>query len=268
MTKYKKVHQAFLDLRAGLERAQEFYSEMKNTVDSLNKNVQAFVDNRRSEGGQLLSAIENAKSAGSGAQADRERDRLKDLMERMSVNPSTSPALSYRPAPLQSTPPYQSSSNTASPQITPGYPQPAANGQYGMQSPPPGQQAYGGTPNNGSYQQPRHDSYGTQSREPYNPGSYGQISPPAHQQYFSPPPSSQYSGYPQSQQGGNAPFPQNVPHGYVPPPPPPGPPPQNEYGAATGGMYPAGPGGYAQDPRRGGQKPSGGDPWAGLNAWK
>lgn len=280
MTKYKKIHQAFMDLRAGLDRASEFYSEMKNTVESLSKNVEAFVNNRRSEGSQLLGTIENSKSVGADAQADREQARLKDLMNRMSINPSTSPGLppqtQNRPAPLSSTPSYQSSYiSNHSPQVTPRYgQQPASNGQYGMPS-PHNQGGYGQPPTNGSYQAPtQRESYGNQSRDNYNPNTYGQISPPAHQQYFSPPPNGQQANYSQRQQysGSNPPYPQNVPQGYVPPPPPPGPPPgQHDYGAQMGGAYPAGQGGYAQDPRRSGQgqqKPAQGDPWAGLNAWK
>ncbi|KAK1815435.1 bck1-like resistance to osmotic shock [Friedmanniomyces endolithicus] len=78
--KYRKVYQAYTDLQDGLSRAQQFYDEMRDTVDSLKKNVESFVENRRSEGGQLLSAIEAAKGSG----ADREQARLKELMERMS----------------------------------------------------------------------------------------------------------------------------------------------------------------------------------------
>lgn len=277
MSKYKKVHQAFLDLQAGLERARNFYSEMKDTVESLGKNVQAFVENRKSEGGQLLNAIESAKSAGVGAQADRERDRLKDLMERMSVHPSSTPAMPQqsqtqqnRPSPLQTAPSYNSGyNNTSSPHMPTRYGQTPANGQYGMTSPQQQQPSYAQS-TNGSYPGPRRESYNSSS-QPYNPGSYGQISPPAHQQYFSPPPNSQYGNYGQAQQQqavANQ-YSHNVPQGYVPPPPP-GPPPQQDFGSVygAGGSYPSGPGGYAQDPRRSGQKPNNGDPWAGLNAWK
>ena len=35
MTKYRKVYQSFNDLIAGLNRAQGFYSEMKETVSAL-----------------------------------------------------------------------------------------------------------------------------------------------------------------------------------------------------------------------------------------
>ena len=54
LSRYRKVYQAYVDLNAGLERARQFYSEMKETVESLEKNVQSFVENRRSEGSQLL----------------------------------------------------------------------------------------------------------------------------------------------------------------------------------------------------------------------
>lgn len=281
MSKYRKIYSGYRDLVEGLARAQSFYSEMKETSDSLKANVETFVNNRRSEGGQLLSAIESAKASGSGAQADRERERLKELMERMSVDPSQSPGLSnqqrhsaHRPPPLQSQtsygaqPPYNPA---ASPPITPRY-QPGAmqNGQNPMASPqyPPFSQP---TPTNASF---RRESYQSQQqqqppREPYNPNTYGPVSPPAHHQYFSPPPG-QYSA--QTQPNANyAPQVQSaqtaygqVPAGYVPPPPPPGPPPSQDFAAMQATGYPAGPGGYAADPRRS----AGGDPWAGLSAWK
>ena len=63
MTKYRRVYQSFNDLVAGLSRAQTFYSEMKDTVLSLQKNVETFVNNRRSEGGQLLTKIEERNKA-------------------------------------------------------------------------------------------------------------------------------------------------------------------------------------------------------------
>ena len=90
LSKYRKLYQFFNDLNDGILRAQNFYSEMKDTVDSLEKNAEAFVNNRRSEGAQLLGQIERDKRDTAGNQADRERDRLRDLMERMSTEPSTS----------------------------------------------------------------------------------------------------------------------------------------------------------------------------------
>ena len=86
LTKFKKTHQAFLDITAGLGKATEFYREMKDTVESLEKNVETFVTNRRTEGASLLAQIESDKGS---ADADREQRRLQELMERMSVNPPT-----------------------------------------------------------------------------------------------------------------------------------------------------------------------------------
>ncbi len=273
MTKYRRVFQAFNDLVAGLMKAQSFYSEMKETVESLGKNVETFVNNRRSEGAQLLSQIENAKNGSGGAHADRERERLKELMERMSMDPSRSPVSpakpkSSRPPPLQQTPSYQSGYNpAASPPVTPRYPVTNAPGQYGAHQmhPPPPQPGYQQPGHNGAYQQgPPYQS--NSHRETYNPNNYGPVSPPPHQQFFSQQPS-QYSNFqspPPQQQT------QFVPPGYIPPPPPPGPPPQqqHDYSAMMGGQHPAGPGGYAQPPPRGHQQPTGPDPWQGLNAWK
>ncbi|EON66126.1 hypothetical protein W97_05369 [Coniosporium apollinis CBS 100218] len=292
MTKYRKVYHAFNDLIAGLQRAQGFYSEMKDTVESLQKNVETFVNNRRSEGGQLLTAIENSKKASGNAQADLEHERLQRLMERMSTDPSSSPTSPQRikqearPPPLQQQQreSYQPAYNTAaSPPATPRYP---ISSQYGMQSLPPQAYPHQAPPTNGSFQQfsppPRQrESYATpsSSSQPYNPNTYGPVSPPATQQYFSPPPGQYHTAQQQQQQQ-----PQHhsqhfsgIPPGYVPPPPPPGPPPgQLDFSGLTAGAYPAGPGGYAQNARQGrgssqyqqGGQQGQGDPWAGLSGWK
>ncbi|KAL8945701.1 MAG: hypothetical protein Q9222_007797, partial [Ikaeria aurantiellina] len=105
LAKYKKVFQAFTSLIDGLMRAQSFYTEMKDTVEGLEQNVESFVSSRRSEGAQLLGQIEHDKSSTLGGQADRERDRLRELMERMSMDPSASPTKSTttRPPPLPMT---------------------------------------------------------------------------------------------------------------------------------------------------------------------
>jgi hypothetical protein len=76
-------------------RAQGFYTEMRETVESLHKNVETFVNNRRIEGGQLLNGIEESKRHGStSGLVDWERERLKELMDRMSMDPSNSPSSS------------------------------------------------------------------------------------------------------------------------------------------------------------------------------
>ncbi|KAK3672118.1 bck1-like resistance to osmotic shock [Recurvomyces mirabilis] len=316
--RYRRVYQAYTDLQSGLSRAQQFYDEIRETVESLRKNVESFVENRRSEGGQLLSAIEAAKGSG----ADREQARLKELMERMSVSPSTqssgSPvpgsgggmgmgdqrASGHRPPPLLPQTSYGQSQQpsynpAASPPITPRYQQ--------LNGTPSYQNAYQPTPTNGTFAQPqqgggRPQSYisqppqqqGQGERSSYNPNSYGPVSPPAHQQYFSPPPTqhqqfpsssyqqqqpttSQYGHPSQQQQSYPGSAQTSVPPGWQPPPPPPGPPPSHDYGVLQASTYPSGPGGYAQDARRGagqGQQQQqagvggGGDPWAGLGAWK
>lgn len=118
MTRYRKVFQVFEDLREGLQRAGRFYSEMRDTVDSIGKNVEGFVNNRRAEGAQLLSQIEQNKASSASTQASAERERLQQLMERMSMNPSTasSGGSESRPPPLPSQPSYQ---NSRSPPVSP-----------------------------------------------------------------------------------------------------------------------------------------------------
>ena len=88
--RFRKVFNAHEDLIQGLMRAQGFYSEMRESVDSLEKNVETFVSNRRAEGAQLLSQIEQIKSSAAGGQAAAEQKRMQELMERLSMDPKAS----------------------------------------------------------------------------------------------------------------------------------------------------------------------------------
>ncbi|KAL9131550.1 MAG: hypothetical protein Q9217_000564 [Psora testacea] len=269
LSKYKKVFQAFNDLIDGLMRAQSFYSEMKDTIESLEKNVETFVNNRRSEGAQLLNQIEREKQNSAGSQADRERDRLRDLMERMSTGPSTTSS----PSKLGMGRPSQASRNSKyseiyagkSPPISPPiYSQLSLHNSNGT-STPSSDANYRGSQYNLANQTPAtHDSYqsgGSATAEnQYNPMMYPSPNPPQPQNY------PQHLQYPQQHQY------QSLPQGYVPPPPPPGPPPnsQGNHGY-SGPPNPSGPGGYAshQSLRPGSTNPQQlqNDPWAGLNAW-
>lgn len=305
MSRYRAIAQAFNDLNAGLAKAQSFYSEMRDTVESLEQNVETFVNNRRSEGAQLLNQIEQDKQNGAGGQADRERERLKELMERMSMDPSTSPSKSKSES--QRLPPvstsYQSGGGggggamypMASPPVNPRYPSTGVSGASVQAS---SQTRYGGygSPENGHYAaqqqpQPPYNSSNmyqahAQAHDPYNPGAFprrepyqtgGPTSPPAYQTQFSPPPQQYgYAGQGPPPQPGQPPY---MPAGYVPPPPPPGPPPLGPQQTFPVGAsaYPAGPGGYARSPppsqhqqhHPAGQPPPGeGDPWGGLSAWR
>lgn len=233
MTKYRKVSHAFGDLQAGLERARQFYSEMKNTVESLSQNVTTFVGNRKAEGGDLLTRIEKKKNSGSPSSADQDNARLSDLMGRMNVAsppPQAPSAHQHRPAPLQNVPSY-TYNPAASPPLTAPYAQSRGT---------PIQSPYGVPPNQQRYTQP--PTMQSQSGSlGYNPNHYGPVSPPATQSSFAHPPSS-YSGYqspPATQQH------HPIPSGYVPPPPPPGPPPPSA-----------------------GQSNNSNDPWAALSGWK
>jgi hypothetical protein len=73
INKYKRAYQEFLDLEAGLQSAKRWYSEMKDTVESLQKNVETFVNNRRSEGAQLLKQIEQERAERAARRAQRQR---------------------------------------------------------------------------------------------------------------------------------------------------------------------------------------------------
>ena len=256
LTKYKRVFQAFNDLIDGLVRAQTFYSDMRDTAESLEKNVDTFVSNRRSEGAQLLAQIERDKQSNNGNQADRERDRLKDLMERMSMSPgSTSPIKSHNKRPNVPSRPSQSGEVPAfrSPPLSPPY-QPISSTYGNGNNPRPTASSYASPVSRDSQQL---SGVGNPT-EPYNPMTYSTRAP------ISPPPQdlSRYSH-------------QSLPEGYIPPPPPPGPPPNtgNNYGHTGYHQTPAPPGVYQpphHQPRQSGNlgPQSQNDPWAGLNAWK
>jgi hypothetical protein len=286
INRYKRAYQEFLDLVAGLQSAKNWYSEMRETVESLEKNVETFVNNRRSEGAQLLNQIEQDRSTSKNSHAEMERERLRELMDRMSMDPSKSaspqPQATNRPTPA---PVFQQGQG-------PRYTQSSFPGQYQVpSSPPPNQQTM---PGQQGYQNfsgaPTTQSFGpapinTFVQPTYNPSQYA-TSPPPNQTSFSmggyrgaasPPPNQttfghqahqSFGGYgasaaPQQTQGGY------VPPGFVPPPPPPGPPPLGpqqtfHYGSQEfpNSAHPtsAAPQSAAQ------QQPH--DPWAGLNAWK
>ncbi|KAB8349881.1 hypothetical protein FH972_023894 [Carpinus fangiana] len=218
MSKYRKVSHAFGDLQAGLERAQQFYAEMRSTVESLSQNVTSFVGNRKSEGGELLNQIEKKRGEASGA--DQDKVRLSELMSRMNVA-SPQPAPQHRPAPLQNIPSYHQTYNPAT--------SPPLSGHFVQSRQAPMQSPYGGGNHQGHHQsiqqglhqggQERHQG-NTSSVHAYNPNHYGHVSPPPTQQAFAPAPASGYQSPPPNQQHYSIP-----PAGYVPPPPPPGPPP-------------------------------------------
>ena len=303
MTRYRKVFNAFNDLTAGLMRAQGFYTEMRDTLESLEKNVEAFVNNRRSEGAQLLNQIEQDKASGAGGQADRERERLRELMERMSTEPNASgsplkskpPPISTGPQGAKSSPtsPHYNQSSTAQPynmppSRSPSIPHPTTQQQYSNSTPydrnktpylhPQGAVApvtEGYNPMAYPYQTPVSPPPGQQFFPSSIPGSYG---------YHPQQPQQQHHQYSQQQTTQHQYMPQgHASQGYIPPPPPPGPPPgsQTQYPSSSASPYPAGPGGYAQSRPFGGlpqQQHQGhqgqqqgqvqGDPWSGLNAWK
>jgi hypothetical protein len=278
MSKYRKVYQEFLDLEAGLSSAKQWYSEMKDTVASLDKNVETFVNNRRSEGAQLLNQIEQDRAGQSGGQADRERERLKQLMERMSMDPTTSPSK----AALSSRSPAPGGYSVVSPDANNRYPGPNYSSQFPPASSqpsvplPPTQSTNTQSAHATSAYAPFSTANGALafapptvqrnlSQSPYDPGSYRReaqqsqpTSPPPHQQNFIP---GQYGQAPPQ-------TPQHyMPPGYVPPPPPPGPPPlgpqqtfPQPYGPPNGTQT------TSQQPS--GQRQSSQDPWAGLNTWK
>ncbi|KAK2759552.1 bck1-like resistance to osmotic shock [Arachnomyces sp. PD_36] len=288
-SKYRKAYNSFNDLVSGLSQAQNFYNEMRGTVHSLKKNVDTFVNNRRSEGAQLLNQIERDKASNASGYEDRERDKLKQLMERLSMEPpsSTSPSSSKsRPSPVTATSYQNAYTASRSPPISPHYPTTSSHQSHQNvpssrspsvsypSYPPPGRPQVGGYVQGQPYQQ----GAAAPLSEGYNPMAYPYqtpVSPPPHQQFYSSTPGpygTQSSSQPPPP--GPSHTPQFMPQGYVPPPPPPRPP-QTTYPPTTG-PTPSGPGGYAQSRPYGSsqhhharsQSQSTSDPWAGLNAWK
>ncbi|RAK99241.1 BRO1-domain-containing protein [Aspergillus ibericus CBS 121593] len=290
MSRYKKIYDAFNGLLSGTVQAQTFYKEMGETVDSLKKNVETFINNRRSEGAQLLGQIERDKASNATEQEDREREKLRQLMERLSTEPKTSPAppsasaapsKAKSPPPAIQTPAYPNPA-ISSPKMSPRFPPNVSGQSHGIpmsHSPAPyGQYIGHGTGVSYVPGQTFQQGAAAPLSEGYNPMAYPvppSVSPPPNQQFYSSTPA------PYSYTGPTPPAAPSsfMPQGYVPPPPPPRPQ-QTTYPSSTG-PYPSGPGGYAQTRPYGTSQhhkapsqsqsqsaTSSNDPWAGLNAWK
>ncbi|KAL4874601.1 BRO1-like domain-containing protein [Aspergillus karnatakaensis] len=291
MARYKKIYDSFNNLRSGIVQAQTFYTEMTETVDSLKKNVDTFINNRRSEGAQLLGQIEREKASGTSDHEEREREKLRQLMERLSTEPkppsvpppssATGPAKAKSPPPPVKTPAYPS--NIAPPKPSPHFPS-AVPQQHGTpishSSSPYGQYMPPGTGVSYLPSQSFQQGAAAPLSEGYNPMAYpipaSSMSPPPTQPFYSPTPTPFYTSPTPP-----VPSSQYMPQGYVPPPPPPRPQ-QTNYQPTTG-PFPSGPGGYAQARPYGSSQhhkaqsqssplppPSSTtpDPWAGLNNWK
>lgn len=290
MARYKKVYEAFHGLLSGISQAQAFYKEMSETVDSLNKNVETFINNRRSEGAQLLSQMEREKGNGASEQEDREREKLRQLMDRLSTEPKTSPTPSSAASSKARSPPTVPTATYPGAPVSP----PNLSSHFATPAPPVQQQQHGvplshspapygqfmppGAAGGMHYVsgQPFQQGAAAPLTESYNPMAYPYqtpVSPPPSQQFYSSTPTS-YGGY-------TGPAPSATPsqfmhQPYVPPPPPPRP--QDTTYPQSTGPFPSGPGGYAharpyqhhrtKSQSQGQGPPAPSDPWAGLNAWK
>jgi len=256
LNRYRKAHQAFIDLRTGLERAQKFYADMKTTIESQSLNVESFLGNRKSEGGDLLQQIERKKTSNGNGQANADAERMQSLMGRMNIGspapsqPISRPDTGHRPTPGAPQPGYPGAANALMPGQSVSYP---------MQAPP-----YGGGPP--SRQQPPVTSPIYQSpsaprpnsQTAYNPGNYGPMSPPVY-------PGAGYMS-PQVQQHPHNPY--TSQGGYASPPP--------LHGATRPQTYPVPPSGqygvpptlpHSQQSQQNTQAQQA-DPWAGLGGWK
>ncbi|KIW05908.1 uncharacterized protein PV09_03102 [Verruconis gallopava] len=303
LAKYRRVYQSFNDLVTGLSRAQTFYAEMKETVESLAKNVETFVNNRRSEGGQLLAAIENARKENQSGLVDWERERLAQLVDRMSVNNPSSGNSSPGPRGPMSVSSGSSGGRPNFGNAPTSPPQSQIVQQYAV-APAPGSSQFGppsGVTSLGTGYFPRQNGTGISSppatatqHVTYNPASWGPVSPPPQQQFFSQNINQPGARYSQQSMPSYTPHqqqpvpsqvqPQQMPPGWQPPPPPPGAPPNQQdmnFGIGAGMQsYPSGPGGYSgsvmRHPPQGQshsqtgmqQQPGSADPWSGLSGWK
>ncbi|KAH0207839.1 BRO1-domain-containing protein, partial [Aureobasidium melanogenum] len=261
----KELTRTYSDLLSDKRVRQE-----QNKYEAFSRQRSTVMSKYRRQSVQERRRIESGKASSGAGGADREQQRLKEMMDRMSMNPTSSPHQQQQPQPpprplqLQQQHSYNNYNPAASPPVTPGY------GMQPTPSPYMHQQNYAQQPQN---QQPQQSNYQQhqQSQQPqgysYNPNSYGMpTSPPAaaaQNQYFSPPPNqnqgqSLYGQIGQQQQN-------MLPHGYVPPPPPPGPPPHQQHQQQGYGQQPQQ--GYGQQ-QYGQQQQGQADPWAGLGAWK
>lgn len=180
--KYRKVFTAHEDMVQGLMRAQAFYSEMKDSVDSLSKNVEAFVNNRRAEGAQLLQQIEANKSSAASGQAAAEQERLQKLMERMSMEPSKTPTSPQQHRPAQLAPQF-SYSQDQQPLRSPSHPPVNADPRFTI----PPRETPAPVTQNGYQTHPLHTSQSTAppTVSPINPQQHPafQSSTPVNQGY-------------------------------------------------------------------------------------
>lgn len=95
-SKYKKIYQAMEELVSGLARAATFYADMNDSVQSLTRNVDSFLSNRKAEGGEMLARIERNRASRVMDQAGREHERTTEAVGRMRIE-SWSPAKTSTP---------------------------------------------------------------------------------------------------------------------------------------------------------------------------
>lgn len=261
LSKFSRTHSGYLDIMAGLGKARAFYDDMVETVDSLDKNVETFISNRKSEGTQLLAQIEH-----SGNDAERQQKKLRDMMERVSINSnnggggggsgggsgSGTPTNSKPPPPI---PGHHSPVKTSyqSPPGTPRYTHLSGYQTAHTPPPPPPPQAAAPPP---LPPQPQQKYPTPQPQLSYPPQQGGAPMPPPppgppqgtngyprRDSYSQVPPAPRRDSYQNQYQPGHYSSPPNLyagqvpvypgaqpynPGSYVPPPPPPGPPPPQQ----------------------------------------
>jgi hypothetical protein len=234
MKTYQRAYQEFLELVDGLSAAERYYGELNTEVNSLSQNVSTFVNNRRAEGSQLLSRIEDG-------------DRVQGLVDRMTIQQSPIPG----PPPVAIRPPHQLYSTSTKDQSLSPSPQPQHQRQPQRHSP--------------SYINERpyapEDQSGKESRSFVPQGNVSQASQQDMDRF-----NHEYHDPLRNQQ--------HIPPGYNIPPPPLGPPPliaQQTFPRHALPQSHPGHNGEAQALSGNATKAGGSqdvDPWESLSAWK
>ncbi|KAI5296636.1 bck1-like resistance to osmotic shock [Ascosphaera atra] len=188
VSKYEEAYKTYKEVSSVLGQAQGFYAGIEKDVDSLSKNVEEFVSNRKAEGMRLLQELERKKETQSAAQDDHERQKLNALMSRLSVSSGPGSPVVGSPQPaapvLPPKPPAKPSTTPYAPPMTATYAQPTTAqqplnylGQMTSSIPSTGP----------SVRQPPASSYPTPPPPPpqqygqpgsYNPSAYAQPTTP------------------------------------------------------------------------------------------
>ncbi|KAL1691231.1 BRO1-like domain-containing protein [Schizophyllum commune] len=193
--RFQRARDGYMEIRDGLTKGLQFYTDLTELAVKLRNNVKAFVAERTRERDSLVGAIETER--------------------RLSVTAGSPPPLAAKP-PVPPPPPsssLESSLASMSLRNAPSPPQSAPSSQWRNTPPPPPPPS----------QQQHQYSYSGQYSGSAPPASYAPSPPPPPPSQFPPPPGqSQQQGYPPHQRQGST-------STWLPPPPAPSAPPADPY---------------------------------------